>query len=453
MSDAQKDFLKEARPLAESLIDYAMTTGKPFGITDAKVSVSLSEKQENAVEKGTVTKVVSGAACSVAVTLYAGDRVLSFSKNTMDKDTLCAAMLQNMQVINMVPANKDKRLLEANKVYKGASADLDLYDKNPPNQKTLIDYVKEVEAAALAQPGVKGTRAVSITRSSGHSLVLATNGLDRHESRTAYSASASVIAEDKNGMRIDGDSSVARHFSDMSAPQEIGKNAAEGAIKKLGGTLPLTGTMPIVLNHDAAESFFSNVYAAIRGTQVYRGTTLLKDKIGQQVMSKGITLVDDPTIPRGVSSSQVDAAGLETKKITFIEDGVLKSYNLTLLEARQLGLEPIGRENGTTNSRILPGNVTPDELISDIKDGIYIKGFNGGSVNVNNGIHSREAYGVLIKDGKITNIPVDGFVVSGNLKDMFMNVAVANDTPKQPNTRHTLAAPTTRINGVTISGK
>jgi PmbA protein len=170
-------------------------------------------------------------------------------------------------------------------------------------------------------------------------------------------------------------------------------------------------------------------------------------------MSKGITLVDDPAIVRGTSSSTVDAAGLETKKITFIEDGVLKSYNLTLLESRQLGLAPIGRENGLTNSQVLPGAVTPDQLISDIKDGIYIKGFNGGTADVNNGIHSRQAYGTLIKDGKITDIAVDGFVVSGNLKDMFMNVAIANDTPKLPNTNHTFAAPTMRINGITISGK
>jgi PmbA protein len=453
MSNAEKDFLKEARPLAESLMDYAMKAGKSFGITDAKVSISVSEKQENAVEKGEVTKVVSGAACNVSVVLYAGDRVLSFSKNTMDKDELCAAMLQNMQVINMVPENKDKRLLETSKIYKGARANLDLYDELQPSQQDLIAYAKQVEAAALAQPGVKGTRSVSIVKSSSHFLILATNGLDHHESSTAYQASALVIAEDASGMQIDSDFSRARHFSDMSNPQEIGANAGRDAFAKLGASLPLTGQMPIVLSQDAAEAFFSSVYAAIGGTRVHRGTTFLKGKIGQQVMSKGITLVDDPGILRGISSRQVDSSGQETKEITFIEDGVLKSYNVNLMESRQLGIEPIGRENGTTNSRILPGTLTPDELISDIQDGIYIKGFNGGSVDVNNGIHSREAYGTLIKNGKITDIPVAGFVVSGNLKDMFMNVAVANDTPKLPSTRHSLAAPTTRINGITISGK
>src|SRR3990172_3830125 len=314
MFNSEKDFLKEARPLAESLIAYAMTAGKPFGISDVKIAISAST-------------------CQVSVTIYAGDRTLSFTRNTLDQSTLCAAVLQNMQVIHMVPENKDKRLLEANKVFKGPRADLDLHDKKQPEQKDLIAYIRQVEAAALAQPGVKGTRSVSITKSNSHFLILATNGLDRHESSTGYQASANVIAEDASGMQIDGDYSAARHFSDMSNPVELGKSAGQGAVKKLGGTLPLTGKMPIVLNHDAAESFFANVYAAIRGTHVHRGTTFLKDKIGQQVMSKGITLVDDPGIARGISSSQVDSAGLETKKIAFVEDGVLKSYNLNLLES------------------------------------------------------------------------------------------------------------------------
>lgn len=453
MSDPKKEFLKKARPLAKGLIKHALTAGKQFGITDVRVSISSSDQQENAVEKGAVVKSVSGAQNQVSVTLYAGDRTLSFTKNTLDEKTLKEAIQQNLQVIRLVPENKDKRLLEKDKVCKGVPDDLDLYDGQQPDQQALIDYAKEVEAAAMAQPGVKGMRSVGITKSNSHFLVMATNGLDLSESSTVYAAHGAIIAEDASGMQINYESSIARHFSDMSSPQELGKNAGLGAVAKLGAILPLTGDMPVVLSPDAAKSFFASVYAAIKGTQVHRGTTFLKDKMGQQVMSKGVTIVDDPSIPRALGSGAIDMAGLEAKKITFIEDGVLKSFNVNLLESRQLGIEPIGRETGTTNSRVLPGTLTPEELISDIQDGIYITGFNGGAADVNNGNHSREAYGTLIKDGKVTNIAVDGFVISGNLKDMFMNVVLANDTPELPSPKHTLAAPTTRINGVTIAGK
>lgn len=452
MSKTEAEFLKDARPLAENLIDYAMS-GKAYGITDAKVMISANDKQEISVEKGEIAKSVSGVSYSVTVTLFAGDRTLTFTRNTLDADDLREAMLKNMKAIGVVPPNPNKRLLEKEKVFKGDLADLDLSEKNPPSTEDLFAYAKKVEAAALAQPGVKGTRSVGITQQGSHFLVLATNGLDHHEGKTRYSASAGVVAEDANGMQIDGDSSTARHFNDMAKPDVLGRNSGLAAVSKLSPTLPKTGSMPIVLDNDAAEAFFSSVYSAIDGTALNRGATFLKGKLGQQVMSAAVTIIDDPTIPKGLGSGQVDTAGMESKPVTYIEKGVLKTFNTTLMESRQLGIEPMGRENGPTNGIILPGTLTTAELMSDIKEGIFIRGFNGGTVDVNNGLHSRQAYGSLIKDGKVTDIAVDGFVVSGNLKDMFMNVVLADDTPATPSTRHQLAAPTTRINGVTIAGK
>ncbi len=88
--------------------------------------------------------------------------------------------------------------------------------------------------------------------------------------------------------------------------------------------LPATGEMPIVLDNSAAESFFSSVYSAIGGTALYRGTTFLKGKLNQQVMSPEITIVDDPLVARGIGSRHVDTAGLEEKPITFVENGDLE---------------------------------------------------------------------------------------------------------------------------------
>lgn len=448
-----KEFIKAARPLAEALLEYATAQGAAHGITDARIVISANDKIENSVEGGKVVKAVAGKTYNVGITLFAGDRTLSFSKNTLDEASLKAAMQENMQVIHLVPENKGKALLEKSKVFKGAEKDLDLYDKNPPTTAEMIDYAKEIEKAAMAQKGVKASRSVSVTRSEDHLLILATNGLDISESRTVYSAGASVVAQGTNEMQISGEYSLARHFNDMAKPQVLGKEAGQNAVSKLGAVLPATGDMPIVLDNNAAESFFGSVYSAISGTAIHRGASFLKGKVGQQVMASGITITDDPTIARGIGSRHVDTAGLEEKPITFIENGVLKSYDVSLTEARQLGIEPIGRENGPSNTRVLPGTQTRDELIADIKEGVFIKGFNGGTVDVNSGNHSREAYGLLIKDGKITDIAVSGFVVSGNLKDMFMKASVANDTPALPSTKHRMGAPTTRINGCTIAGK
>lgn len=460
MSDSRAEFNKISRPLAQNLIAYAMAEGRDQGITDVKVSISSLKNHKISVEKGEVAESTAGTVSRVEITLFAGDRNVSLQSNSLDEQTLKDAILKNIKIIHLVPGNADAILLDQEKVYKGPMVDFDLFDQNPPDQAALVAYAVAAEKAALAEKGAKGTRAVSVSRSSQHALVMATNGMDFQGGITSYSASAQVVAKDAGGMQIDGEDTVARYFADMKKPEELGKTAALNAISKLSPMLPATGDMPIVLDPDTAANFFGAVYASIKGDAVHRGTTFMKGKVGQQVMSKGVTIVDDPTIKRGLMSGCVDSAGVETKKITFIEDGVLKIYNLNLMQARQLGMEPTGREdslrgatNGTTNAQVLPGVQTPDELMADIKEGVYIKGFKGGTIDVNNGTYSRPAYGKLIKNGKITDVAVDGFIVAGNLKEMFMNVALANDTPALPGDGRRFAAPTTRINGVRIAGK
>jgi PmbA protein len=450
---SQKDFEQKARPLAQSLLDYGLKEGSKYGITDVAVSVVASDNLKNSVEKGDVTAVVLGEAFAVSVNLYAGDKLLSFGKNTLDKDVLKETMLDNMKVIHLVPSNPHNGLLESSKLYKGTPQDLDLLDPSPASQQDLIDYAKTIEAEALKQPNVKTTRSTSASRNVGHQLMLATNGLDRLTSKSMHLASSEVIAEDNSGMQVDYDYSYARHFSDMADPKEVGKNAGQNAAAKLSPTLPKTGKMPVILSQDAAEVFFGSVLSAIDGTAVYRETTFLKDQIGSQVMSKGVTIIDDPGVKRGMSSNSVDSAGQKSDKLTVIKDGVLKTYYVDVEESRQLGIDTMGRNDGAGNLTVLPGDVSPDELMADIKEGVYIKGFNGGKADVNTGIYSRPAYGLLIKDGKLTDTPLDGFVVSGNLKDMFMNIVLADDTPAMPNPKYDIAAPKTRINGLTIAGQ
>lgn len=452
MSDPKKDFLDFAKPLARGIYEYALDTGRAQGVTEVRVAVSAGEELQNAVEKGALSKSVSGQTSRVSVTLYAGDRTLSFTKSSADAQAILRAIDANLKVIHMVPPNADKRLLEKERVYQGAREDLDLFDATPVASSALRDYALEVEKAAMAQPKVKTARSVSASKGVSHVYVLASNGLEYSDHRTMYSAGASVIAQDQSGMQVDGESTVARHFSDMAAAGEIGAAAGKNAAAKLGAELPATGQMPVVLDHDAAESFFGAAFGALYGSAIHRGASMFKDKIGQSVMSAQVTIEDDPLVRRGINSRSVDSAGLKMDKITFIDKGVLKSYSVSLMESRQLGIDPVGREGGRTNSRVTGGTQTPEEIMADIKEGIYIKGFSGGQVDINNGTHSRQAHGLLIRDGKVTDIPVSGFVVSGNLKEMFMNVVLANDTPRHPG-RHTLAAPTTRINGVTIAGR
>lgn len=111
----------------------------------------------------------------------------------------------------------------------------------------------------------------------------------------------------------------------------------------------------------------------------------------------------------------------------------------------------MGRQSGETNVSILPGIQTPQALMADIADGIYIEEFSPGTIDVNNGTYSVPARGHQIRSGQITGTAVDEFLVAGDLREIFMSLAIANDTPTLPSTRHALAAPTMRINKVVIA--
>jgi PmbA protein len=453
MTDKEITFQTDIIPLAERLLAYAMQEGQAYGITDAKISVALKESKKAEIEHGQISQVVSGTQQGVVVLLFAGDRTYSFSKNTLDEPRLQAAILESMELMAVVPENADNRLLEPEKIYTGPSIDFDTRDPNPPALSQMIDYARQMEVAALAQPGVKATQAAAISFSDVQGYTVATNGLRYNESGTGFSAYIGVVAEDANGMQVHYEGSSAPHFSDMADPQKVGEDAAHGAVAQLGAVLPATGhDVSIILSPDAAEEFFSTVYTAIDGGNVFTSETFLKDSLGQQVMSAEVTLIDDPRINRTSKSSYMDSSGVETQPITFIEHGILKAFNASLVESRRLGVAPIGRNDGPTNIFVLPGTLSPAALMQDIKDGVYIKEFHGGKEDVNDGTYSRQANGVRIIEGKITEIAVDGFIVAGNLREMFMNVVLANDPSPLPSTSHSMSVPTTRINGMTIAG-
>ncbi|HCQ71628.1 MAG: hypothetical protein CL570_08540 [Alphaproteobacteria bacterium] len=449
MRYAQQDFLDKTQDLSERLLEFALSHD---AITDAKVVINGCSEVKKTSDANALTASSSGVTHEVKVILFSGLKCVTFSQGGMDEEALKTAIRDNADIIHLAPENPYVALLPREQLSTAASEDLDLFDDSQVTGEDLTLYALAMAQSAAQQPQitVAESQVVGVT---SHSAAVASNGFKRYRPMTRYSAQAKAFAQSADGAEMESgyDYTCTRHFADRVAPELIGREAVDMAVSSLGAIMPRAGKMPIVLNHDAAEQFFQNVYAAIDGTAVYRGKTFMKDKVGQKVMSESVTLVDDPRVKRGLSSMDIDSAGLLAKPIAFIESGILKSFNINLMEARQLGLDPIGREDGPANTIILPGTQSPDELIADIEYGIYITAFHGGEVDVNDGKHSRQAQGFVIQDGKITEQAVNGFGVAGNLQDMFMNVVLANESLSLPSPRYDTVAPITRINDVVIA--
>jgi PmbA protein len=189
---------------------------------------------------------------------------------------------------------------------------------------------------------------------------------------------------------------------------------------------------------------------------VARGTSFLKDKMGERVFAEGIRILDNPLRKRGLGSRPFDAEGLATSRRAVIDDGVLTTWLLDLAAARQLNLKPTGHASRgvsgppsptTSNFYLEKGKLSVKELIGDIKSGLYITDMIGFGVNGVTGDYSRGAAGFMIRNGQLAEA-VSEITIAGHLKQMFLAMVAADDLTF----RRGSDAPTIRVDGMTLAG-
>jgi PmbA protein len=180
--------------------------------------------------------------------------------------------------------------------------------------------------------------------------------------------------------------------------------------------------------------------------------------LGQKIAGDNVNIIDDGTIAGGFGTSPFDGEGVSTRRTVVVENGVLKSYLLNTYTAKKLGLKTTGNASrglagtpgiGPGNYFLQPGGKTPKELVSGIKEGLYVTEFLGQGVNLVTGDYSRGASGMWISGGEFA-YPVEEITVAGNLKELFFNISeIANDLEF----RGSVAAPTIRVDGLMVGGE
>ena len=257
-------------------------------------------------------------------------------------------------------------------------------------------------------------------------------------------------------MERDYEWSSAVHLEDLMASARVGRNAGKFVVRRLNPRKAQSARVPVVYDRRVSGGLIGHLASAINGRAVARGTSFLKDKMGEKIFADGIRILDNPLRKRGLGSRPFDAEGLPTRRYAVIDDGHLTTWLLDLAAARQLKLKPTGHaargtsgppSPTTSNFYLEKGKHSVEELIGDIKSGLFITDLIGFGVNGVTGDYSRGASGFWIENGKL-GWPVSGITVAGNLKDMFLNMTPANDLQFKGATN----APTVRIEGLTVAG-
>ena len=435
---------------AEQLVDLA----RKAGATEADAVVVRSRSRSVSVRLGKVEGVDSSESDDFSLRVFVGSRVASVSANPgFDANTLVE------RAVAMAKASPEDPFacLADDADLSSDHPDLGLLDMTEVSSAELTDAALEAEAAALAVPGVTNSAGSGASASMGGLVLVTSRGFSGSYMASRFGRGISVIAGQGTAMERDHEGDSRLRYADLDAPAELGRKAAERAVRKLNPRKADTGTgVTVIYDPRVARGLVSHIGSAINGAAIVRKTSFLMDMMGKQILRKGLTVSDDPKVFRGSASRPFDGEGVSGERLLMVEDGVLGHWFLATSQARELGLRTNGRgvRGGTsvspssTNMALEPGDVSPEDMIASVKSGFYVMEMIGHGANLVTGEYSRGAAGFWIENGELT-YPVSEVTLAGNLKDMFLSMVPANDIDRTYST----ASPTVMIENMTLAGR
>ena len=442
---------ENALDLLDDLIGRARRAGadQVDGVLAEGVSIAHMQRL------GRIEKLERSEGYDLGLRVLIGRRQAIVSSNDPSAEALAQLVERAVAMARSVPEDEFCGIADPSQIATQWPS-VDILDSVEPPAELLIERARIAEEAARSVDGITNSEGAEAGWGSSHVALAASNGFRGAYASSWHSVSTVVLAGSGGEMERDYDWASAVYGADLEDPALVGRRAAERTVRRLGARKVPTQKVPVIYDPRVSSSLLGHLVGAITGPSIARKTSFLKDRLGQRIFPEGVSVIDDPHRPRGPRSKPFDAEGLPNQRRALIEDGVLTTWLLDLRSARQLGLASTGHASrGTssppspapTNLHLAPGSVTRESLIESIGRGLYVTEFMGSAVNGVTGDYSRGVTGFWIEDGQLA-YPVNEITIAGNLKEMFLNLTVADDLEF----RTSMNAPTLRIDGLTVAG-
>ena len=447
-------FLSEEQKLFDRLDDI-LARLKRAGADEAEAVIGESISFDLQCRHGKIIDTNHAEGRDVGLRVFIGKCQAGVSVSLdglQDMDELAA------RVVAMAKATPEDPYcgLAAEIISSDTAPELDLYDATLPNPDDLREKIIEMEQLALDQKDITNSEGAQAGWSLSQMAHMTSGGFCGAEKVSGHGLSCSVLAEKNGAMERDYAFCSARHAENMDAPDKIAMEAAMRAAARLGAQKPKSCAAPVIYDPRVARSLLGHFAAAISGAAIARSSSFLKDDLGQKIFPENINIIDDPHRVRGLRSQLFDSEGMGGKKRHLIDKGQLTGWLMDWPSARQLGLASTGHASAApggvpspspTNLWLEAGTASPEELIGEVEQGLYVTELIGSGVNPVTGDYSRGAAGFWIEKGKITH-PVNEITIAGRLKDMFAHLSVGNDLLL----RYGVDAPTLKVAQMTIAG-
>ena len=449
----------------ESLAADVVALAMKAGATDAEATAREGDEFSVNVRMGEVETLKESGSRGLGLRVFLGKRSGSASTSDLTAEGIRQLVEGALALARVTEEDPFAGLPETGE-FGAVQDDLHLYydDVYSLGGAERIEWARRVEAAALAaDPRITNSDGGSFDAATGRKALANSRGFVGSY-RTSYAGvAAAPLAKDADGkMQRDGWWSSARRLSDVESPESVGQEAARRTLRRLGARRVATQSVPIIFAPETARTLIGSVFEAASGDAIWRGASFLAGKLGETIAAPDLTIVDDNTmlLPTGVGgfgTSPFDDEGLPSQRTVVVENGVLRNYLLNTYTARKLGM--LSTHNaarglagapgvGCGNLYLQPGNMTKEQILGEVKAGLYVTSLMGFGTNMVTGDYSRGATGLWIENGQLTHA-VEEITVAGNLAEMLRNVtAIGNDL----RFRGSVASPTLRIDGMTIAG-
>ena len=322
-----------------------------------------------------------------------------------------------------------------------------------------IAWATRCEQAAFDfDPRISNSDGGTFGSETSFNLLMNSRGFSGSYETSAASTSVEVMADDAEGKkRNDYWYSLERSLDRLESPEDIGRKAAERALRKLGARKVQTQEVEVVFDPQAAKGLLRALAGAASGSALERGSTFLIGSVGAEVGSRLLTVSDNALLPNKLGSRPFDDEGVASRSNAVFQEGVFSGFLFDTYTARKTGHQSTGNCRrgvggpagvGTSNFHLHPGNVTPEAIVASVERGLYVTEMMGFGVNLTTGDFSRGAGRVWIEQGRLS-YPVGEITISGNLRQMLRDLEmVGNDL----DWRGSLAAPTIKLRSMVVSG-
>ncbi len=315
-------------------------------------------------------------------------------------------------------------------------------------EAAALEYSDKIENSEGAEAGFGNT----------HVAYACADGFVGEYRKSSLGLSLSVIAGRGDAMQRDYAYSRARELAKLKAPELIGREAAERAVRRIGSKSISTRQSTVIFEPRMVTSILGHLIGAINGRSVLQNRSFLAESSGEMIFPEFFQLTDDPDHPDGLGNRLFDGEGTRCRKRTIIDHGRLTGFLTDRYAAARLKSEATGHARrgltgdtgiGPSNLILNPGTLDSDEMLKKVGDGILVTEMMGMGVNGVTGDYSRGAAGFLIANGKIVQ-PVNEITIAGNLKEMFGNIShLGSDLTWFGST----AVPTIAIANMTVAGQ